>query len=561
MFFLLPTGIQRPSILEKNKDAKYHTDFARYCLGQANNQLHSEWLLKIEKNKRFYKGRQWEIQEDIETFLKDDDGQERNRLAIAMNVIRPMVEQYRGNAIRMNINYNVKSVSPQCINRRESELEKMVHLSKIANDPENPFGPEIKKQFPVGDTEAETRAIFQNLWVDKYVKYMNYLAKYVSERNHFADQQMPVAFNLAFSGLGVVKDFVYAGHQQFQWMPSENYFWDRSAKKPDLTDAFFMGEIEEMFPTEIYEHYPDISDDDRKAVERYSQYYSGNTANFAPGNSNNTAKFGNGRVPVYKVYWMDGQEDQYGFVKDEYGYEYFTRINYIKEGEDKPKYTDRDVIKSESIRAKKLYKKWGGKITGMHYYDVLRMAIIIPKEIIGSCDPNNTDENKYSDIILDWGMSPYQETENLEYQTVKFPYKCSTWAYIDGEVLSPMDDAIDPQRFINRVFSMSENQLNNSRGSGTVIDEDLITGSSSRGEVERNMNQSKPIYIRSRGRGVQNAVGAYDGTRSTAAAEQMWNVIGLMKAQVKETTGVNDAIQGQNFGGDDQLVEIGRAHV
>lgn len=551
MFFLIPNSLLRPNILDETKDEDYHCRFARYCLGQANSTVHNSWLSKIDKNKRFYKGDQWTTQEDVDTFLKDDDNQDRNRLQIALNVIRPMVEQYRGNAIRMNINYRIKSISPHAINRREKSLAEALHLTKVANQEGNPFGPEIKKNFPVGDSEAETRAIFQNAYVDYFVQDMNDLAKFVSERNKFVKMQEPLALQMAFSGLAVMNEFDYAGHQQFRVVPSDTFFWDRSAKKPDFSDAAFMGEIMEMFPSEIFEQYQNINPTDREAIEKYSKYYAANTGNYTPGNSQQNTRLSNGKVPVYKVFWRDGQADEHGFVKDEYGYEYLTKINYTFEGEDKPRYTDKDLIKVNSLRAKRIF---GDKLKKKLYYDVLRMAIIIPKEIIGSCDPSNNDQNKYNDIVLDWGKYNYQETENIEYDTVKYPYKCWPWSYVDGEVLSPIDDAIDPQRFINRIFSMAENQLNNSGGSGTIIDKDLVDDES---EVNRNMNQSKPVFVRAKGRGIQNVVGSYDNTRSTGAAEQAFNIIGAMKASIKETTGVNDAIQGQQTGnGNDQLVGV-----
>lgn len=553
MFELIPISQVRPSMLDANKDETYHCNFARYCLGQANNQLHSLWLWKIQKNKRFYKGDQWVDGEDVDTFLKDEDNQDRNRLSIVQNIIRPMVNSYRGNAIRMNINYQVKSVSPQVVNRRETKLAQMLHLTKIANQPDNPFGPEIKKRFPVGNTEGETISQFGNTYVDRYVKDMNNLAKYVSERNKFINKQAYLAMNLAFTGLGVMNYFEYAGHQEFRVVPSEMMFWDRSCREEDFKDASFVGEIHQMWPAEIFEMWQDIKPEDREAIDRYSQYFS--TINGAGRQSSINGTFNsNGRVPVFKVYWQDSQQDTYGYVKDEFGYEYLTKINYTYEGEDKPRYTDKDLIKSTSMKAKKLYKKWGGKLSGKNQYDTLRVAIIIPKEIIGSCDENNTHRNQYNDITLDWGISPYQETETLEYQSVKYPYKFASWAYVDGEVMSPIDDAIDPQRFINRVWSMAENQLNNAPGTSIVVDRDMVDDES---EVARNWNQSKPIFVAARGKGTQNAVTQVSGMQNTNAAMGMFNVIEAMKVSVKETTGLNDALQGNSVGtGNDQLVGV-----
>jgi hypothetical protein len=542
MIFLLNIAQVRPSILETNKDADYHRRFARYCIGNSSNFLQTSFMDKIAKNKRFYKGDQWTETEDIDSFLKDDTGQDRNRLAITQNVIRPMVEQYRGNAIRMTLNFKVKSVSPQAINRREKLLAKQLFMSELANEEGNPFGEAMKGKMAIGDNEAETTASFNNLYVDEYIKSMNNLLTFIVERNEFDQMQVRLAEEMALSGLGVVKNFEFSGHHEFIITPSETFFFDRSAKRYDLKDASYMGDVIELDPTEIYETYPDLSDGDRENIENYVRHMSGNTTNIG-----GTSVPFNGKIPVATTYWRDGQRDEYGYVRDEFGYEYLTRINYVAPGQKEPMYTDKDLIQTTSVRGKKLLS---GKLKTRLYYDVLRVAKFIPSEIIAAANINSKEE-RIPDVMLDWGIAPYQEVETLEYNSVKFPYKCYCWGYLDGEILSPIDDAIDPQRFINRIWSVAENQINNSRGSGTVIDGSMVTDQD---ETLRNMNQSKPIFITAKGRGIQNAVGAYDSTVKSGT-EILYRIIDAMKASIKETSGVNDALRGESTGSD-QLVGV-----
>lgn len=549
MFFLIQTGQPRPTILTQDKDEKYHADWARHCIGQANNALHTRFVEKTKRNKRFYAADQWQGDEDLELFLKDDEGQERNRIALVNNQIRPMIEQYRGNAIRMGINFRVKSVSPQVINRREQQMQKVLFISKQANakGPDgqpNPFGEEIRKNYPVGKTEGETISMFENIYVDKVVKKMNNLCAFVQNKNQFEDKQVRVAEELAFSGISVMKGNEQAGHQKFRVVQSETFFWDRSAKEYDLSDASFMGEVIEMSPQEIFEVWPDIKMEDKKAIENFARFQASH-----PYNNNNqkisTDLVATGKVPVYMVYWQDGQYDEYGYVKDQYGYEMLTKINFTYEGDDKPRYTDENLIESKSFKAKKLLN---GKKKRRLYCDVIRTAVIIPKEILGVTDTNNKNIN---DAVLEWGIMPYQEVDNDDFSTAKFPYKAYCWGYIDGEVLSPIDDAIDPQRFINRVWSVAENQINNSRGSGTVYDASMVDDE---GEMLRNMNQSKPVRINAKGRGIQNSIGMYDGTVKQGTMV-MFNIIEAMKASMKQTTGVNEALQGESTGSD-QLVGV-----
>lgn len=553
MFFLIASGQDRPSTLTTNKDEKYHADFARYCLGQANNQYQADFLTKTQLNKNFYKGDQWVDKEDIEIFLKDESNQDRNRIQVIHNVIRPMVEQYRGNAIRMKINFRAKSISPQAINRRESKLAEMQFYSKIANTPGNPFAEDLKANKAIGDNAAETSSIFSNLYVDKFVEKINYLCEYVSERNTFEDKQVRLAEELALSGLAVMKTFEYAGHQEFKVQPSENFFFDRSAKEYDLSDAGFQGDVTYMETSEIFEQWTDIDDTVKRAIENYArQFRKMSTESYSSGmGMKNTIGNNNysGKVPVYTVYWKDAERYEYGYVKDEFGYDYFTKINYTYEGEEKPRYTSKDLVKNNSERARKIL---GNRLSKKNHCDVLRMAIIIPREILahGSMESQNS-QAEMKDVVLDYGIAPYQETENIEYQSVKYPYKCYCWGYVDGEILSPVDDAISPQRLVNRILSVAENQISNSRGAGTVIDKTMV---SDQAEVLRKMNRSEPVMIDARGRGIQNAIGAYDTTIKQGTMV-MFNIIETMKKFTQDSTGINEAIKGESTGSD-QLVGV-----
>lgn len=555
MFYLVANGQDRPSVLSKSKDEKYHLNFGRYCIGQANNEFQSSFLEKIELNKRFYKGDQWFADEDLESFFKDETGQPRNRIKIVKNLIRPMVEQFRGNAIRMGINFRVKSISPQAINRREEKLSEMLFLSKVANQPGNPFGEEIKANNAIGDSEAETTAIFDNLYQDAYVRKMNYLLRFVAERNQFEEKRLNMAENLALSGLAVMKGYEYAGHQEFETVQTENFFFDRGAKKYDLTDADFMGEVLYLHPTEIFEMYPDLNAQQREAIENYSRIYKKTALDgISNGASSSVASKNNqyaasGKLPVYVVYWRDGESYEYGYVLDKFGYEYLTKINFTYEGDETPRYTDKDLIDSKSERAKRVL---AGKKKRRLYVDTLRTCHFIPQELISSS--NTASNSKLPDIVLEYGLAPYQETENLDSNSVQFPYKCYCWGYVDGDIMSPIDDAINPQRFINRILSVAENQINNSGGSGISYDKSAVDPNGGEDELMRNMNQSKPIGFNAKGRGIQNIVSTYDNSVKSGTMV-MFNIIEAMGGYMQEVTGVNEALKGESTGSD-QLVGV-----
>ena len=150
-------------------------------------------------------------------------------------------------------------------------------------------------------------------------------------------------------------------------------------------------------------------------------------------------------------------------------------------------------------------------------------------------------------------MLDYQESEFLDISNVKFPLKCQTWGYVDGEVFSPVDDAINPQRFINRVLSVTEQLINNSGGSSVIIDEDAIA-SGDKDQIYSDIQDGRPVTVQTRGRGVPNAIGYYDATPK-AGVYNMFDIIPTIKQMQQDTTGVNEALRGESTGSD-QLVGV-----
>lgn len=528
-------------VVNKNTSEEYHAQFARYCVSSGYCiSLHQDFLTKTALNKNFYSNNQWIKDEDLEGFFKDDGGQDRNRIKITKNLIRPMIEQYRGNAIRMNINARVRSVSPQAINRREQKLAELMFFTDLATEqPE--YADFLRQKLAIGKNKDETQQVFENLYVDDFVKKVNYLLVYASELNKFQEKQVRIAEEMGLSGLGIFEGWEQNGHQRFGIVKSEEFFWDRSAREYDLSDAEFQGKIWWALPTEIFERWQDMNDATRIAIDNFSKNYREKMTN-----AESVAQYQGGRVPVFYAVWKDAEQYEYGYVKDEGGYPYLTKINYIEQGEEEPRYTDADLIDPQTERQKRVLK---GKKKRKLYVDTLRYAYYIPNEYLA------TENNKaQQEMVLEYGLVPYQETENLEPSNVAFPFKCYCWGYVDGQVLSPIDDAIDPQRLINRILSVAENQINNSRGSGTVYDKDMVDSADGEDEMLRNMNQSKPVGLHTKGRGVQNAIGNYDSTVKNGTMI-LFDIINILKGSVQDVTGVNEALKGESIG-NDQLVGV-----
>jgi hypothetical protein len=244
------------------------------------------------------------------------------------------------------------------------------------------------------------------------------------------------------------------------------------------------------------------------------------------------------------MYWKDIETEEYGWVRDKYGYPYFTEVN----GDSN--YKDKDLIDSP-LGDKDKNLKVGQKKTVI-YVDVLRYCTFIPQEEIGA--PQGED------IVLEWGECPYEEKYKYDPSSTSFPYKCYTWEYDKGEIISPIDNAINPQRFVNRMYSIAESHVNNARGTGTVIAKDAVDPRDGEETIHRNVNNSKTIFVdTARVGSVANAIGTY-GSGVNSSILNIYEVAREMQNAMAEITGINDAMTGTQ-GASDALVGVVEAQI
>lgn len=530
MSYMFNTNTVRPNRLNSVKDKSYHRDMAKFCLGSMSNPSYRRYINKCLINWSFFKGGdgQWIFEEDVESFFLDESGDIRNRLKWTKNVIKPMVQQYVGNAIRLSYDAQAKCVSDFVINKREHELAKLRTYQKVADM--FPFFKEIiQSKVPIQDSEAETTEFFYNTFVEDYEKDLNALLVFIAEEVDIDELKVQLSRNLALGGIGIYKGAESADNYIGEATNPLFYFWDMSAKKPDLTDAEHMGEWYYMDAPSIFEKYQKVSKEQREAIENYGKSNSQNVHKIINGIYTESA----GKIPVYEVYWKDVEKREYGWVLDDYGYPYYTMINHSTS-----EYKDKDLIEPVTEKHK---EEMGNKKKHTIYVDILRYCVLIPQEELGTGT---------GDVILEYGIAPYQEKNLYDPSNVKFPYKCYTWVYDRGEILTPLDDVIDPQRFLNRTLSVVESHLSNMRGTGTVISKSSVDDRDGEAEITRNINSSKPIFVDTdRVGSVQNAIGTY-GTNIGGGTLQLFQVIQEVQQSIQDVTGVNEAMTGTQGGGD-----------
>lgn len=527
----------RPNRLEDKKDKKYHCDFARWTLAAMQSEEHRRFISKCLINWSFYKGGdgQWIFEEDTENFFLDESGDIRNRLKITKNLIKPMVQQYIGNAVRLSYKARARAVSEFIINKREQGLKRLDFLHDMKeNEPET--AGVIEDKFGITTSREESKAIFENVFADKYEKDVNNLLRWQEANIGIDDIKIHLAKYLALNGVGVFYGYEQNGFYRAEAQDPMYWWFDRSAVKSDLSDAEFMGRWYYMDTPSLFEKYQKLTKEERKAIENHSQ----NGANDVSRMIDRYYQENGSRIPVYESYWKDVEEVYYGWVEDEYGYPLFTKI-----GKDTD-YTDADLIEPPTDSHKSLSD---GKKKVKIFVDVLRYAVFIPKEEVGTMMSGSED------IVLEWGEVPYQEVYKFDPSSVNFPFKCYAWSYDKGEILTPLDDAIDPQRFINRLLSVAESHINNSRGSGSVIAKNAVDPRDGEEGIIRAINKSKPVFVDTTRTGsVQNSVGTY-GSNIGGDTMGLFNIMQQMQIGIQDVTGVNEAMVGSQ-GSSDALVGV-----
>jgi hypothetical protein len=533
MINILVTETVRPNKVSDAKNQDYHLKFARYFLGSISRQKHREYLMHSFVNWSFYRGMQWIFDEDLDAFLMDETGEARNRIRFRENAIRPMVRMMKNNAIRVDYTYQAEAMNANAMNRREEELLRRIGMTKMANLTGGQLGESMRNNYPIGESEGETEQIFDDTYSDPMARSINYLLTFIANQNRVERQKVRLAEHLAVDGICINREYPFHGTQKWEIILPISYFWDRGAKDPSLQDGEFMGHIEMMIPQDIYSRKENMTAAEKESIELFIKSRSFENYSYL-------SKFGttaDGRVPVFRVEWRDNERQEWGWVKDEGGMEVFMRVNY-KGG----KYKTKDCVMPSDREAR---KELNDKNIMVRYPTVTRHISFIPKEYVPSTSSR--------DIVLEWGVIPYSELDYFSPQDNNFTYKVGTFQYYDGEVASPIDDAIDPQRMINRLRSAGESSINNARPPVPVFDKMMIDNQDGEEGLQRNINTGKAIFINAGGN-VQNAVGATASTLGTGT-QVYFDIADNIKNFMRDNAGINDAMQG-TIGGRRELVGV-----
>ena len=521
----------RPNrITTKNKDEQYHIDYGRWILSCVSVSNYSQFIYKSFINWAFYKGNQWMFYEDLDAFLMDESGESRNRIKFVQNIIRPFVEFYRGSAIRMDISASAFSISSQAVDRRELAMAKSEAIFKMYQSAPSVFKPLYREKFFVGESEAENKEMFINTYKDEFEENVNDIISHLATKNDLEDKKVNLIKHIVLDGIGILKEYERFGNQVVKVQDPRRFIFDYSAKQDDFKDAEYMGDWDLASIADIVEEFPELSHADIARLERASNL------NTVFNGLHNLASFeythSNGKIPKYTLEWRDIETDTFGAVLNDNGVPELTIID-----SDGSPYTSKDLIKEKDLEKYKKDNFWidrvlKGKNKAKVKYDCIRQIVFVPAEYVG---------DKGKDIVLYYGKKQYVPKYSYNYKNPDWSYKVKCWNYDNGEIMSPLDDLISPQRFLNRMLSMGESHINNTRGSSIIYDKSTVDARDGEAELLRNVNLGKPIGIDG---AVNNSIGTYNNSIGTGTL-QLFDIAKGMEQSAKNIIGGGDSLMGQ----------------
>lgn len=555
--YLLSPNLPRPNPLVgwEKKDKKYHADMTRWCVSTVNITTINKFRAQGWVNSNFYANNQWIIKEDVDTFLMDGTQDARNRLAANFNILKTIVEKYRGTAIQMSFNALARAISARSITRKDNILANLLTMQDIAMT-SKAMNQAVKSQYPIGDSEEETIVMHENGYRDPLVSAINHLIKSVAALpdNQFNMQNAHDAFDMATYGAVATIARQRGSHMVFDRIDLGTFYWDTRANLYDLTDSGFMGCCPQMELSEIGE----LWQPGRAEMEILES-----TSNYAyPFQSRGwDGAMSSPKVTVFSNVWKDIAYCEMGYVKGIDGLPELVKVNYLDPNAPpgtKPRYTDNDLI--DPPNTPDVYKAFKGKKKRRTTIQIARYCDMVPWEYLFGCDPKNVPKQYQADLVLDYGVCPFQEVNPMDSTRVKLPIKAAVWALNEGQVVSPISDIIFPQRFLNRIVSVTEQQMNNAGSKGTFIDVDMLTVPGvDEAEAGRRAKRGEMIPVSTQGRGVPNAFGIYDTTPGAGThnyfqvMQQVVGMIRLVSATPEPVTGT--PTQDQLVGVTDLLIQ------
>ena len=534
---------------KEKKDKDYHRLNARFCVSSANTGMIMRMHAKMEAAERAYND-MIITPEDVATVLVDESKQSRNRVFLTFNMIKPLVEQHRGTMLRSKFNATINPVTYHTTTRKQIALgHKLLAHQHAMTSPTMKYI--LSQRYDMGDTIEETMARHEN-FQDEYLAALRHLSQSAAKLAFEGDDTGMEILQYLFSGVTCGMFRPEGSFVRYRSFSPKNLIWDTSSERLDFADSAWMGMRTPMDLTDIAETFPDVDRNELEYCEQQIRLYSGFGS--VASNSFPQMQF-NSKLQVHSVYWKDVAFCEVGYINGIGGVPTLVKVGY-DEGEKKNVVTYNDLIAPpDNEQNKELFK---GKKVRKSTVEVTRFCDFIPWEYMmgPSKGLDGAKPEDLPDLVLDYGLYDLQGYNPLDPMKTANPIKAYRYAVADGEIVTPVQASIDPNRFAIRVLSALEGQMNMAGGKGTVINNDMLHPSMQNGEGERRIKNSETLIVEGGPNAAQTAVSSYDNTpgqgtyglmQVVAAVQDLVNTVqgtpsATTQPERNQTTGVTEMV-------------------
>jgi len=168
---------------------------------------------------------------------------------------------------------------------------------------------------------------------------------------------------------------------------------------------------------------------------------------------------------------------------------------------------------------------------------------ILPEEV-----PMIETEEKFERVWYCKILTPYGQVlfeGETPYEHEDHPYILNFYPFIDGEVWGMVEDIIDQQRQINRLFSMLDYIMGTDAKNTLVVHEDAISGKMNLDELKENYVKVGGVLLVKGKPGTPLPQVLTSNSRSITASE----ILSYQMQLINELSGINPAMQGQSATG------------
>jgi hypothetical protein len=299
----------RLDIPDGEKDEKYHESFARAIINKSvSDSWRNNWLLISECYKFLEEGSNGELVGHLQTA---DDSTALPAMWLSLNTIPSKIDLLVGELQTRGYNIRVKALNKEAVDRKLEERERLRvkrKLQPLFATADKEAGMSFSESEYIPQSEQELNEYIDLSFKDKAELIMGGALKWIAQREDWDSERAVLFRDVLASGRVWAKTEIVRGIPRSRRKHPLNMIFDTSAKRDDLSDSSFFGELEYLPISTAAEKF-NLSTAELETV--YSQFNSFQNSN--PANEVATGatdySYGFNTIGGNRVSWFDAAGD------------------------------------------------------------------------------------------------------------------------------------------------------------------------------------------------------------------------------------------------------------